>query len=98
MLVKILLSFIAIILFSGCASDPEPKPEIKIVEKKVYIKSKERDLVTLPKIEIYVIKDISDYNATHKLVNDAQLQHASKISIKRAENLLFYENQNKGIR
>ena len=98
MLVKIALLFIAIILFSGCVEDPQP-PEVKIIEKKVYIKSKERVLINLPHIDIYDLSgSMADYNLTHKLVVDADLQRASKICVKRASNILFYERQNRGVR
>lgn len=96
MQVKILLLFIAIILFNGC-SGATPAPEVKIVEKKVYIKAKERQLINKPKIPVYEIIDINDYNATHVLVNDAQLQKASKVSMQRYAKILFYENQNRGL-
>ena len=97
MLVKLLYLFILTILFNGCSQKRDTAPAVKIVEKKVYIKAKGRNLVNLPKIEVYDITDISDYNATHKIVNDEQLQKASKVSIKRLSKIIFYENQNRGI-
>ncbi len=97
MLVKLLCLSILIILFNGCSQKSETAPEVKIVEKKVYIKAKGRILVNLPKIEVYDITDISDYNATHKIVNDEQLKKASKVSMERLGKIIFYENQNRGI-